>query len=495
VRFDQESLRQRAVAVVGPVWEHRPFRRQIQTQVLHAAGDAMVAIALANTIFFAVPLGEARSQVALYLALTMAPFAVVSPLIGPWLDRHAGAYRVAIVGSMVCRVVFAILLSSRFDQLYLYPLAFGLLVMSRIHGVSRTALVPATLPPGRPLMWANSWVALASVVGGALGAGPAVGMNALFGTDQTLWAAAVVFAAGALTATGLPSGAGGGARRKVRPRDLIGGLSHRVVAGAVAMATLRGTVGFVIFLFAFLLKEDGAQAIAIMATAAAGGTMVGSVVAPLLRRVLTEPLILLGTLLVIVVASLWALGGFGVLPATVLALIVGFSSQLGRLAFDSLLQKDAPDWIRGRAFARYETLFQFCWVVAAGLAAAIPFAPAGGLWTLIVICLGGIGLSVWTLRQGVIRATAPSGSVAGAAATSPGKNPSGSERHPAGAAARDGDTPAGEPPEETTAEQPTSTGNHDRPRSRRPRPARPPATRPTEKLPQVPRAHPGDPDD
>ena len=35
-----------------------------------AAGDAMVAIALAGSIFFDVPVGEARAKVALYLGLT-----------------------------------------------------------------------------------------------------------------------------------------------------------------------------------------------------------------------------------------------------------------------------------------------------------------------------------------------------------------------------------------------------------------------------------------
>lgn len=416
--------RQRAAAAAGTVLGHRPFRRQLQTQVLHAAGDVMVAIALANTVFFAVPLGEARSQVALYLALTMAPFAVLSPLIGPWLDRRAGSYRVAVVGSMILRVVFAVLLSSRFDQLYLYPLAFGLLVMSRIHGVSRSALVPDTLPPNRSLMWANSWVAIASVAGGAAGAGPALGINAWLGTDATLWSAAVVFAAGALTATGLPSGEGAKARReRVSRREVMAALSYRVLAGGVAMATLRAAVGYVTFLLAFLLKQDGAQALGLLAAAAGVGSMAGSVLAPLLRRALRESLLLLTSILLVAAIALWAAGRFGVLPATLIALTIGLAAQAGRLAFDSLLQSDAPDRVRARAFARYETIFQLCWVAAAGLATVTPFGPAGGLWTLTGLCLAGIALAVWTLRRGVVRngVTAQPAAAPGpeAAATSP----------------------------------------------------------------------------
>ena len=49
---------------------------------LHAvscAGDTLITIGLAGTIFFNVPLGEARSKVALYLLVTMVPFALLAP--------------------------------------------------------------------------------------------------------------------------------------------------------------------------------------------------------------------------------------------------------------------------------------------------------------------------------------------------------------------------------------------------------------------------------
>ncbi len=38
---------------------------------------------------------------------------------------------------------------------------------------------------------------------------------------------------------------------------------------------------------------------------------------------------------------------------------------MARLAFDSIVQRDAPDANRGRAFARFETRFQMGWVIAA----------------------------------------------------------------------------------------------------------------------------------
>jgi hypothetical protein len=55
-------------------------------------------------------------------------------------------------------------------------------------------------------------------------------------------------------------------------------------------------------------------------------------------------------------------GGLG--TAIGLAFVVNFSCAIGRLAFDSIVQRDAPDANQGRAFARFETRFQLAWVLA-----------------------------------------------------------------------------------------------------------------------------------
>ena len=74
--------------------------RLIELHAFNAAGDAAVAISLAGTLFFQVPTGEARGQVALFLGLTMLPFAIVAPLIGPFLDRFSHGRRWAIGATM-----------------------------------------------------------------------------------------------------------------------------------------------------------------------------------------------------------------------------------------------------------------------------------------------------------------------------------------------------------------------------------------------------------
>src|SRR5439155_1344773 len=47
------------------------------------AGDALLAISLSDSIFFSVPVGQARLRVTAYLLLTMLPLALAGPLMAP----------------------------------------------------------------------------------------------------------------------------------------------------------------------------------------------------------------------------------------------------------------------------------------------------------------------------------------------------------------------------------------------------------------------------
>jgi len=372
-----------------------PFRRLATVQVLHALGDAIVAVALANTLFFSVPLGEARDKVALYLALTMAPFAVLSPFVGPLLDRRSGAYRVAIVLAAAGRILLAALLTTRTDRLSLYPLAFGLLVLSRVHGVSRSALVPEALPPGKQLMWGNAWLAVLSVVGGAVGAGLAAAANAVSGPGVALWGAVLVFAVSTVPAFRLP-GRGGDDDTAATSDDYRALLTPRLLAGGVAMAASRATVGFLTFLMAFLLRAQGetGRGFAIVIASAGVGGFLGSVLGPVLRGIMRESMLLLSALAAAGAVAVWAAPSFDLTKGAIVAAVVGASAGAGRLAFDSLLQREAPSSVRGRTFARYETIFQLCWVGGAGLATAVPFGAASGLRTLALLAGIGIVLAV-----------------------------------------------------------------------------------------------------
>src|SRR6186713_1559976 len=133
--------------------------RLIELHAFNGAGDAAVAISLAGTLFFQVPTDQARGQVALFLGLTMLPFAVVAPLIGPFLDRFSHGRRWAIGATMAIRGFLCWVLAGAVqsgDSVALFPAALGVLVASKAYGVTRAAAVPRVLPDQLSLVKANS---------------------------------------------------------------------------------------------------------------------------------------------------------------------------------------------------------------------------------------------------------------------------------------------------------------------------------------------------
>ena len=123
--------------------------RLFDLHALSCAGDTLIAIGLAGTIFFNVPLGEARSKVALYLLITMVPFALLAPVVGPLLDHFRHGRRYALAATMLGRAFLAYVISDNLLGWGLYPAAFGVLALSRAYGVARSAAVPRLLPGGR----------------------------------------------------------------------------------------------------------------------------------------------------------------------------------------------------------------------------------------------------------------------------------------------------------------------------------------------------------
>src|ERR671918_391548 len=103
--------------------------RLIELNAVNAAADVLVAIALADTLFFSVATSEARGRVALYLVLTMAPFAVIAPVVGPFLDRFRHGRRWAIGATTAIRAFLCWVMAGTVIDggVWLYPAALGCL--------------------------------------------------------------------------------------------------------------------------------------------------------------------------------------------------------------------------------------------------------------------------------------------------------------------------------------------------------------------------------
>ncbi|MFF4606854.1 MFS transporter [Streptomyces sp. NPDC001339] len=177
----------------------------IELHAVNAVGDVMITVALASTVFFSVPTHEARGRVTLYLAVTMAPFALLAPVIGPLLDRLPHGRRAAMAGAMLARALLALTMAGAVATggLELYPAALGVLVSSKAYGVVRSAVVPRLLPPRISLVKANSRVTLAGLLATGVGAPAGAGLH-LIGPQWPLYGAFAVFVVGTFLSFSLP---------------------------------------------------------------------------------------------------------------------------------------------------------------------------------------------------------------------------------------------------------------------------------------------------
>src|SRR6266540_1914929 len=339
---------------------------------LHAAscaGDTLVAIGLAGTIFFAVPVGEARGRVALYLLVTMLPFALLAPVVGPVLDRFRHGRRYALSVTMLARAFLAYMISEHIGGFTLYPAAFGILVVSRAYGVARSAAVPRVLPEGLGLSEAG---ARASVFGAFAGAVVApLGLLAYqIGPAWPPRLSMVVFVLGAVIALRLPPRADSQPPETVpRPLQLPGHKGAKVLSGRLVLATLAGSAtlralyGFLALFLAFTIRSGQLPrtiagfglsqevALGVVAGALAAGSFLATAVQ------YTLPFVL------------------------VLCLLTALASGLAKLAVDAVIQARVDEDVRASAFAHAETLLMLAWVAGG----ALGLIPLGGRWGLVLV--------------------------------------------------------------------------------------------------------------
>ncbi len=372
--------------------------RLFDLHALSCAGDTLIAIGLAGTIFFNVPLGEARGKVALYLLITMVPFALLAPVVGPLLDHFRHGRRYALAVTMLGRAFLAYVISDHLFNWGLYPAAFGVLALSRAYGVARSAAVPRLLPEGIGLSQVG---ARASVYGTFAGAVVApVGLLAFkFGPQWPLRVAMIIFVVGMVVSLRLPPRADSDPPEAVprpwRAMLRLGRGEDRPLSGKLVVATLIGSAslrllyGFMLLFLAFVIMADqldttilgndiGRQgSVGLIGGALAVGTFLSTAVGTRLR--IRRPLALQS-------AGLTVVAGVGVLTTvfynlatvTVLALLTAIFSGIAKLAVDASIQERVPERLRASAFAHSETVLMIAWVLGGGIG-IIPLAGRLGI--------------------------------------------------------------------------------------------------------------------
>jgi hypothetical protein len=365
------------------------YRRLAESHAAAVAGDTMIAVALAGTLFFSVPSTEARANVAQYLLLTLAPFAIIGPFLGAFFEKFPTAYRGGLILSAALRAVVAIAMLIALDSVLLFPLAFALLVLSRFHGISRSSLLPQVVGNRSELIAANAQLARVGIVG-SLAAVVVAGGVALTGPGFALISSAIAFVISAVAAAGLPTltRLPRGTVRSGRPKARRT-LPQPVRLARFATASVRFLNGFILLLVAFAFRSIDAAASDFAALLAAGGLgyFVAAFVTPVLDRMISEEPMVVAGLAVEAGAAFIAAQYFGLPAAMALAAAAGFAWGTAKFGFDGLLQSTVPVDMRGRAFTSSETFFQIAWVLGALIPVLPGFPVELGLATAGILAL------------------------------------------------------------------------------------------------------------
>jgi hypothetical protein len=390
VLYAVTSLARGAVHPFVRLWRSSdPIDSYALNHLTSVAGDAMLAIALADSVFFSLPVGEAKLRVAAYLGLTMLPLALAGPLLVPLLDR-AGPRRLIAFASAAGRALIAIYAAPRFATLVLFPAALALLVLSKVHSITKNGLTIAYAGRGDGLMQANARLGRLAAVGAILAAPIAYVALRLGDPPAVIYVAAVVYAGSALLTLRLahpgPQGrvaerrAARAARRRVGRRGAL----QQLAVPAVGAVGMRAASGFLLFLLAFSLREEASPLywFAVLAGAGVLGTFVADIVAPRLPRSTREEAVVVASVSAACIGALLAFEVFGLPLLTVFTLVAGAATEFGRLAFQSLMQRYAPEGAQGRVFVRYEALLQLAWVAGAFLPALLPIDFRTGILAL-----------------------------------------------------------------------------------------------------------------
>jgi MFS family permease len=406
--------------------QSHPIGRLSLVQTAMLSGDTLVTISLAGSLFFSISPTEAKSKVFYYLLFTLAPFAIVSPLLGPLIDRSRGARRAMVVTSALGRAVLCPLMALNIHSLLLFPLAFFVLVLSKLYLVTRGALVPEIAAlngpdeTGQQAEYAtlNARLTLLGTVAGFVVGVPGAGILKLGGASSLLWIDAFVFVGAAIAGYRLPVMSKARSERSDRsvrsePREVgvdpspgaqpdrrqadlvrLQPVAHpEVLLGLTAMSIIRGLQGFQIFLLAFGLRrlKVGLYIYGLALGASGAGAIVGLVLVGRLRERLSEQQLLLSSMWLIAAASAGVAVWGTLLAQVVLAFVVGMAGAVAQPSFDAMTQRYIPQAAQGRAFARFATRQQLIWVLGSLIPVVVAFKlPQGDAVMAVLAGIGGL---------------------------------------------------------------------------------------------------------
>ena len=407
----------------------------VWNQVLSYGTDAMITVALAGTVFFGASAHAQRGNVLLYLVVTMAPFALIAPVIGPALDRLQHGRRWTMAGTAIGRAVLAVIMAGHSSNLlWLYPCALGSLVLSKAYSVVRAAAAPRLVPPGMTLTQANSRLTIFGlgstvVLGGVVG----IVIKVTGSYSIGLWITAIAFGVCAYFSFRLPPQVDSAASAPRHPQEpprprtqepvpplarlrswAQRGFDAHVVIALQGESALRLLSGLLTIYLAFYVEGtvhgvDAAVQLGAVIGAAGVGNFSGTAIGTKLRITKPQLTIVISVAITAGVCILVAIT-FNIMFAVIGMYVSAVANALSKIALDSLIQRDVVETLRSSAFARSETFLQLAWVVGAAIGVLLPsdkhHGGAIGFWVAGVI-MGAVAVII-ALRYRVMSRNTPS---------------------------------------------------------------------------------------
>lgn len=357
------------------------------THAVMTAGEASMVVALADSFFFDVDLDAARSRLLAFLLVGFAPFLMVNAKLGPIIDRLRGGRRAMVIGLSLARVAVQVGMIFTANGLALFPFVFAALVLQKTYAVTKQAIVPSVVRDASDLVEANSKLGRIATLTGAAAVIPAAVIQQILGTGATLFYGAVFFVAAAFLATRLPRSQS--SQSVSESLSDSGEKSTDVHVGWIAMTVLRFAQGFTLFQVALWFRATAAPQLWLAAAVGLGALapFVGNTVGPWLRRRINVEKMLAASLAVPAVAAGGAVFIGGYAMGVVLSILVNCSSSIGRLAFESIVQRDGSERSRAATFAWFETRFQFGWVAGAAVPILVEMSGVVGISYLAAVLL------------------------------------------------------------------------------------------------------------
>ena len=355
------------------VREQQAFRRLWIAQGISSIGDWVYPLAALTLV---IQTDGDPSSLAFLLIASACPGMVVAIFGAPLIDRFSRK-RMMVVTDLARGIAVATLLLVGEPSLpHLYAVAVVIGIGSSLNQPAFLASLPNVLPRNL-LASGNSLVAitmsLSIVVGMALGTFLVEKFG--FAWGFTANAVSFFFSAALVGGTTMPRHVAQAGQSMVREMRI----GFRYVAGNRHILAILVVLGLITLgaglkqvvepLFAFRTLGEGTAGIGLVHIVWGIGMLAGGFFAVALDRRFGHGRLLTLSTLAAGGCIVLAAGSSSIAPVLVLWIVAGIANTLGTVAYETLVQEQTPDAVRGRVFAALEATIQGGYIAGLGVAA------------------------------------------------------------------------------------------------------------------------------